>query len=1137
MEKIRAIMVGWVLTVLICLQAHTQPLYRPAFADSIQYDQFHRKFLAQLQYGVRPSATAVLRSFTAASRLDPDPTLHIHFCLHGADLYLRMNRLTEAFWVAEALRTRFPVRAMPPGQRADLLGLLGDVAFELGGKDNRRCALRAYQAASRLLPAEGLQAAALLRKQGMTLRLLDDDAGAEAAFAASIRTLSHLLASNAFQGDPAMTDELIRQLIRAYQARGIYQFKRASKDPARMALAIADFDSARRLIFNPRTDTWGIDKITQYFYEGEIQHDHFHHRDEAMQRYLAAVSTEWQCYSYLLSYTYGRIGGLYYDDLDFEQARKWYDRQVRYCETYGEDPERILKVYELLGSVYYEMNDLRQAERYYQIGYNRIVQSKNKNYASYFFNYGTCLVEMGEYARARSLMQSALESLQASAHPDSSRIATCLISIAMADIQQRKYTASLPSLHSARRYFGDRRSSDLQRLSLLYCSLNTAYNGAGQADSARVYFDSAMALIQVIPGNSISLTEAAIQAGDYLVDVGQPRAAIAIFHREMQRLVNGFTHPDQRVLPDFNNARSPWHTLSVTQNKAHAFWRLYQQECNPPDLQASLEHYMAAIRLIRKFRLERNNLDSKLQMVGEIRPVFERGIRVAADMYQHTGDVAARDSAFKICEQSKSMILLEALLASRADSSSGIPDSSLRAKTRQEENISRLQGALMNASPGPEADEINQQLFEAQNQLRRLTDQLQLLNPRFFGQLYEAGKTDIQQLQARMRRDSAAVIEYMLTDDFLYTFVITGERFQFLTTALPPLFHCQLREVGERARADASVRDDAYEYCNVAKSVYDVLLGSIPFALPRRLIIIPDGELNYLPFDALVDWPCRTDMHHYGALHYVAESRIVSYNYSSSYLLQAQAQPLSHPARFLAVSPSFEGHPQLPNLQASREGVLALGEGYQHTDILLDEAATVANFKAKAADYDIIDLATHAIVDSTDPMKSRLYFTKDTSSGWMYQQEIFSMKLNARLAVLGACETGNGSLSQGEGVMSLARGFSYADVKSILMSLWFVSDAQSKSILDKFYTVLADGQPVDAALAIAKRHYLSQLRAEGGRAMRDCHPSYWAEFVLVGDYAPVPLQRKPPEQPGYLLFALGIIAVIVLAMWWFFARK
>ena len=56
-------------------------------------------------------------------------------------------------------------------------------------------------------------------------------------------------------------------------------------------------------------------------------------------------------------------------------------------------------------------------------------------------------------------------------------------------------------------------------------------------------------------------------------------------------------------------------------------------------------------------------------------------------------------------------------------------------------------------------------------------------------------------------------------------------------------------------------------------------------------------------------------------------------------------------------------------------------------------------------------------------------------------------------------------------------------------------------------------------------------------AMRDCHPSYWAEFVLVGDYAPVPLQRKPPEQPGYLLLALGAIAAILLALWWFFARK
>lgn len=1127
METIRAIITGWVLSLLVCLQVEAQPLFRPAFSDSVRYDQFTRKFGARLQYGVHPSTISQIRTLAASSSDDPDPAQHIYFSLHAADLYLRMNRPNEAFWIVEGLRAHYPMPSLQGGQRADILTLLGDVAFELGGKEKRKCALRAYQASLRLVPQPSLQAAALLRKEGMAMRLLDDFAGAQAAFGAAIGMLRTLPTQGPRQAD-ADEGERIRQLLRSYQARGIFHFKQGDDDPAQFKLAIADFDSARQLIFHPRADAWGMDKITQYFYEGEIQHDFYQNKDKAMRHYLDAVSTEWQCYSYLLSYTYGRIGGLYYADLDFEQARKWYDRQVRYCETYGEDPERILKIYELLGTVYYEMNDLRQAERYFQIGYKRILQSTTKNHASYFFNYGACLVEMGEYTRARALMQDALALLQDSKRPDSTRIAICHLNIGLADIKQKHYTASLPSLRAARHYFGNHRGSDQQRLSLVYCCLNMAYDGAGYADSARIYYDSAMALIRLIPDHSISVTQAAIEAGNFLVKTGEPQPAIGIFHREMQRLVNGFTNPNPRALPDFNNARSPWHILSVTQAKANAFWQLYQQRCDLDDLQASLEHYMAAIRLVRKFRLERNNLDSKLQMVGEIRPVFERGIRVASDLYLHTGDIAARDSAFKICEQSKSMILMEALLASRADSSSGIPDSSLQAKARLEEEISRLQSALMVAPPGPSADQINTELFEAQNQLRRLTDRLQLLNPRFFGKLYEAGKTDIPRLQARMRRDHAAVIEYMLAEDELFTFVITGERFQFLRTTLPPLFRCQLREFGERVRYSETVHDDAYAYCAEAKELYDVLLGSIPFPLPPRLIIIPDGELNYLPFNVLVDRPCAPTIRHYGALHYLTESRVISYNYSSSYLLQEQAKPLDRPARMLIVAPSFEGHPHLPSLQSAREGVIALGNAYANTDILLDEDATTANFRKKAPAYDIIDLATHAIVDSTNPMNSRLYFTKDSTRGWMYQQEIFSMKLNARLAILGACESGNGNLSQGEGVMSLARGFSYAEVKSILMSLWFVTDAQSKAILDQFYASLADGNAVDEALAIAQRNYLDNLRREGGRALLDCHPSYWAEFVLVGDYAPVRIARKPPEGPLKLL--IGGVAVLLLAM-------
>jgi CHAT domain-containing protein len=1118
------------------MQADAQPLFRPEFRDSLQYDQFQRKFLSNLQYGCSPATTQQLKALFEGSADDPDPTRHIFFGLHAADLYLRMNRPEEAFWLVDALRHAYYPQRMRPAQRADLAVLLGDIAFELGGKKNRKCALKAYGIASSLLPDLGLQRAVLARKQGVTYRLLDDAEQAKRHLDASAQALKALAPNNYTSRAPYLEDERIRQIIRTYQARGTYHFKRAEEGLDPIQLAILDFDSARQLLYLPQSDAWGMDKITQSFYEGGIQLHFFNNKQRAMLHYQAAVSTEWQCYSYLLSYTYGHIGSLYYADLDFEQARRWYDRQIRYFEAYGEDFERILKAYELLGNVYFAMNDLRQAERYFQIGYQRIAEFKPKNVSSYYFNYGLCLVEMGEFDRASGLMRQALQLYLSGPQPDSSRIANCHLNIGLSQLKQKAYRAAMPSLHAARTYFGNRKGNDAQGLSLTFSCLNIAYLGTGAQDTAHVYFDSAMTLIAALPGNSINATQSVLVAGDYLIATEQPRTAIALFHREMQRLVNGFSQHNVRALPDFNNARSPWHILNVTQRKAYAFWKLYHLECDPADLQASLEHYMAAIRLVRKFRLERNNLDSKLQMVGEIRPIFERGIQVASDMYLQTGQTAARDSAFKICEQSRSMILIEALLASSADSSSGMADSSRQMKTQLEEQISRFQSALMRTPAGKEADKINEQLFSAQNQLRRLTDQLQLMNPRFFGKLYEAGSADVARLQVRLRRDSAAVIEYMLTEDQLYTFVITGERFQFLTQTLPPQFDCQLQELYKRVRQSPQVHDDALEYCLVAKALYDVLLGSIPFELPHRLIIIPDGDLNYIPFDALVDRPCNAESRNYGALHYLMESRLISYNYSSSYLLQAQSVPLNRPARVLVVAPSFEGHPQLPSLESAREGVINLGATYQNTDILMDAQATASNFQSKAADYDIIDLATHAIVDSSDPMKSRLYFTKDSTRGWIYQQEIFAMKLNARLAVLGACETGNGNLSQGEGVMSLARGFSYADVKSILMSLWFVSDAQSKPILGQFYAALADGHPIDKALAIAKLDYLAHLRDEGGRALRDCHPSFWAEFVLVGDYAPIPLERKSHKSSWVLLFTLSTALTLVALSWWWWKK-
>ena len=198
-------------------------------------------------------------------------------------------------------------------------------------------------------------------------------------------------------------------------------------------------------------------------------------------------------------------------------------------------------------------------------------------------------------------------------------------------------------------------------------------------------------------------------------------------------------------------------------------------------------------------------------------------------------------------------------------------------------------------------------------------------------------------------------------------------------------------------------------------------------------------------------------------------------------------------------------------------------------DIFVKEDATEGNFKETAEKFGIIHLATHAVIDDKQPMYSKLVFAKDesdtTEDGYLNTYELYNMKLNAKLAVLSACNTGAGKVVRGEGIMSLARGFTYAGCPSVVMSLWPADDRSTSTIMKSFYEGLARGLPKDEALRSAKLEYINS--ADPAKAS----PFYWAGFVPIGDMNPIDLKPKSDNMwywiSGGLLFLLlaGVLTI------------
>jgi CHAT domain-containing protein len=172
----------------------------------------------------------------------------------------------------------------------------------------------------------------------------------------------------------------------------------------------------------------------------------------------------------------------------------------------------------------------------------------------------------------------------------------------------------------------------------------------------------------------------------------------------------------------------------------------------------------------------------------------------------------------------------------------------------------------------------------------------------------------------------------------------------------------------------------------------------------------------------------------------------------------------------------------------------------QMKKVLVGREADEKTFKALAPQYATIHLATHGVLDNRDPLNSYLVLTKTEdeteNDGFLQAQEIIEMHLDADLAVLSACETANGRISPGEGVIGVSWAFLVAGARSIVVSQWRVNSASTSQLMKNLYQALArESEPNSRS----KSHALREASLRLVRDRRYRHPFYWAGFVLVSN--------------------------------------
>lgn len=284
--------------------------------------------------------------------------------------------------------------------------------------------------------------------------------------------------------------------------------------------------------------------------------------------------------------------------------------------------------------------------------------------------------------------------------------------------------------------------------------------------------------------------------------------------------------------------------------------------------------------------------------------------------------------------------------------------------------------------------------------------------------------------------------------------------------------------------------EDRAEETQQAARLSEILLGPVADRLPgKRLAIVADGALHYLPFAALPG---------------LGGAEIVYLPSASALAVQRRTLAGRPPApRRLAVlaDPAFAPGGPFERLSASRdeaEAVAALAPPGQ-AEVALGFAADRSRvLDDRLRGFRIVHFATHGVLDTGRPALSGLALSTvdergQPREGFLHLRDVYNLRLDADLVVLSGCQTALGREVRGEGLLGLTRGFQYAGAARVVASLWRVEDRATAALLTWFYRAMwEEGLSPAAAL------HRAQLRLRGERRWRD--PYFWAGFILEGDW-------------------------------------
>jgi CHAT domain-containing protein/tetratricopeptide (TPR) repeat protein len=860
--------------------------------------------------------------------------------------------------------------------------------------------------------------------------------------------------------------------------------------------------------------------------------------------------------------------GVVYDDLGEKQkALEYYNQALPLRRAVGDRGGEAATLTNI-GYVYDSLGEKQKALEYYNqaLPLYKVVGDRGGE-ATTLNNIGAVYDSLGEKQKALEYYNQALPLTRAVGDRGGEARILNNIGYVYDSLGEKQkaleyYNQALP----LRRVVGDRggEATTLNNIGLVYSSL-------GEKQKALEYYNQALPLRQVVGdrgGEATTLNN----IGAVYDSLGEKQTVLEYYNQalplykvvgdrrgEATTLTNiGLVYDSlgekQTALEYYNQALPLRRVVGDRRGEATTLTNIGFVQRSQGNLKAALTLMDSSITILEDLRTKIGSQELRASYFATVQNYYQFYIDLLMQLHQQNPSQGYDALAFHASERARARSLLELLTEANANIRQGVEPKLLEQERTLQQQLNALERRRYELSSSQyteqQLDEIKQQSQSLLTQLDQLKAEIRVTSPRYAALKYPEPLT-LQQIQQQVLDDDTLLLEYSLGEDRSYLWAVS--KTSITSYVLPK--RSEIEAAAQTFRQ--SLTPNSAANLETGLPLSQMLLAPVANQLGnKRLLIVGDGALQYVPFAALPiptsppapllqgegsktpPFPSREGgLGGLGHTPLLVQHEIITLPSASTVAIQRrQLQNRSPAAKKLAVvadpifalnDPRFSTTPQqtpetpansaltraarnlglgdtakvLDRLQytgTEAKKILALVPETQHLQALDFDASRTTATNPKLAQYQIIHLATHGLLDPVNPELSGIVLSLfdqkgQSQDGFLRLHDIFNLNLPAELVVLSACETGLGKEVRGEGLVGLTRGFMYAGSRRVVVSLWSVNDVATSEVMAKFYQkMLQEGQnPVSALRAAQLEMWKSQQWQS---------PYYWAAFTVQGDW-------------------------------------